>query len=327
MNVLFSFGKSKRTANILIEDYVIRMIENNGEDLISLNITAEKPLPKNLIENGKILDEPDFFEFMKETVQEWGIRGRNVRFFVPQSLIILREVEIPEDVTKENVKQYIEFEIGNTIHFPFKNPIIDVYSDISKDRKVTVLAAPENELLKYTSIFADVSLKPTVAEIQPLGIYRYFIHKQADIQEEKVYMIVEYNLSSVNVSIFHDHKVEFLRHQPLTASKDFWEYNEETGTFNFTGDEMRYQGEVDDQLNEIDRLMNFYRFSIHQGEKQVNELIVVGDTPYLEKITNLIRQRYPSIGTTMLQPEEQLNGERIDQQFIPALGLALRGGN
>lgn len=322
---MFSFGKSKRTASIVFDDYVIRMVENNGKDLESLAITAEKPLPEHMIDNGRIVDEPAFFEFMKDVVQEWGIRNRSVRFFVPQSLIILREVEIPDDVERKNVKQYIEFEIGNTIHFPFKNPIFDVYEEGTQSNKVTVLAAPEDELMKYTHTFSDVSLKPTAAEIQPLGIYRYFLHKQANLHDDHVYMIIEYNLSSVNISIFHHHQVEFLRHQPLNISKDFWQYNEQSASFEFVGDDIQYQGEIDDQLNEIDRLRNFYRFSIHQGETEVNELIVVGDSPNLSKIANLIKQRY-NLPVTLLEVDEQLNGENISTSFIPALGLALRGG-
>lgn len=323
---MFSFRKSRRIANILIEDYVVRMVENNGDDLLSLHTIAEKPIPKQVIKNGRLIDELTFFELMQEAVEEWEIKGKRVRFFVPQSLIILREVEVPEDITEKNVKQYIEFEVGNSIHFPFKNPIVDVYENISKDRKVTVLAAPEDELMKYTTIFTDLSLKPMVADIQPLGIYRYMLYKESTVLMNKVYMIIEYNLTSINVSIIHNHKVEFIRHQPLMSSKDYWDFKKETGQYVFTGNESRYLGEVKDQLNEIERVMNFYRFSIHQGNQEVNELIVVGDTPYLKNIIEAINERFPSISTTNLQVTEKLDGELIENKFIPVLGLALRGG-
>src|SRR5699024_8418954 len=251
---MFSFAKAKGTANIVMDDYVIRMLENKGSDLDSLQMAVEKPLPKQVIENGRIIDELAFFEFMKEAVQEWGIKGCYVRFFVPQSLVIIREIDLPDDVTADKAKSYIHLEIGNTIHFPFKNPIFDMYQTDEEANKVTIIAAPEDELLKYTHTFTDLSLKPTVAELQPLGIYRYFLHKQGTMSPEKVYMIIEYSLSSVTISIFHQNKVEFVRHQPLTTSKDYWQFNEEIASFEFTGDRMRYEGEIEDQLNEIDRL-------------------------------------------------------------------------
>src|SRR5699024_1313919 len=261
----------------------------------------------------------------KEAVQEWGIKGCYVRFFVPQSLVIIREIDLPDDVTADKAKSYIHLEIGNTIHFPFKNPIFDMYQTDEEANKVTIIAAPEDELLKYTHTFTDLSLKPTVAELQPLGIYRYFLHKQGTMSPEKVYMIIEYSLSSVTISIFHQNKVEFVRHQPLTTSKDYWQFNEEIASFEFTGDRMRYEGEIEDQLNEIDRLRNFYRFSIHNGEKEVNELLIVGDSPDKAKIAELIKARY-NVAVSLLKTDEQVAGERIESSFIPALGLALRGG-
>src|SRR5690625_3622267 len=131
---MFSFGKSKRTANIVIDDYVIRMVENNGKDLASLRIVAEKPIPNNIIDNGRVVDEPEFYEFMKTTVQEWGIRNRSVRFFVPQSIMILREIELLEDVKKTKRKDTYNVKSAILYTFNLKNQsttfIINVQSQI-----------------------------------------------------------------------------------------------------------------------------------------------------------------------------------------------------
>lgn len=324
---MFSFGKSKRVANIVIEDYVIRMVENNGKDFASIKITAEKPLPKNTIQNGKIVEELKFYEFMKEVVQEWGIKNRNVRFYVPHALIIMREINIPENVNKNEIKQYITMEIGNTIHFPFKNPVFDLY-DVPLENevnKVTVLAAPEEEIIKYTEIFDDVKLKPVAVDVQSLGVYRYFLKQQVQLKSDKIYLILELNLTSTNISIFHQHKVEFLRYQPLNVSADDWQANgEQYLSWSFTGDETRLHGEMEDHLNEIERLMSFYRFSLHQGEKAVTDMIVLGDFPEINDIVARIKQRYDLPVTTLTT--EYVNVRQIDSVFIPALGLALKGG-
>lgn len=324
---MFSFGKSKRVANIVIEDYVIRMVENNGKDFASIKITAEKPLPTNTIQNGKIVDEMKFYEFMKELVQEWGIKNCHARFYVPHALIIMREIDIPENVNNNEIKQYITMEIGNTIHFPFKNPVFDLYEvPYDKDvNKVTVLAAPEEEIIKYSQIFDDVKLKPIAVDVQALGVYRYFLQQQEQLQLDKVYLILELNLTSSNISIFHQHKIEFLRYQPLNVSVNDWQPNEEQPIqWNFTGDETRLQGEMEDHLNEIDRLLNFYRFSLHQGEKAVTDMIVLGDIPELTDIVARIKHRY-DLPITMLTTEHVTN-QQISIDFIPALGLALKGG-
>src|SRR5690625_3672911 len=181
---MFSFKKRKRVANIVIDDYVIRMVENNGKDFASIKNLAEKAVPHGTIKNGKIVDELQFYDFMREVVREWGIRNYQVRFYVPNALIIMREIDLPDDVTKNEIKQFITMEIGNTIHFPFSNPVFDLYylPHGETQSKVTVLAAPEDEIIKYTEIFADAKLKPIAVDVQALGVYRYFIKQQGHVQ-------------------------------------------------------------------------------------------------------------------------------------------------
>lgn len=259
---MFSFGKSKRVVNIVIEDYVIRMVENNGKDIASIKYLAEKVLPPDTIVNGKVADEVTFYEFMKELVREYDIKNRQVRFYVPHELIIMREIDIPDHVLKNEWKQYITMEIGKSIHFPFTNPVFDLYELPDENKqKVTVLAAPEDEIIKYIQIFDDIKLKPIAVDVQALGVYRYFLREQERFQSEKVYLFLELNLTSANISIFHQHKVEFLRFQRLNVSPNDWHPDDvQSVRWKFTGDETFLNGEMEDQLNEIDRLMNFYRF-------------------------------------------------------------------
>ena len=49
MNHMFSFMKSKKTVNIVIDDYVIRMAESSGEELSTVKLIKEEPLPSGLI--------------------------------------------------------------------------------------------------------------------------------------------------------------------------------------------------------------------------------------------------------------------------------------
>ena len=323
---MLSFGKSKRVANIVIEDYVIRMVENNGKDLASIKTTAEKALPNNTIQHGKIIDELRFYEFMKEVIQEWGIQKRNVRFYVPHALIIMKQFDIPEHVNKQEIKQYITMEIGNTIHFPFKNPVFDLYETAHTlaGNKVTVFAAPEDEIIKYTEVFDDVHITPVAVDVQPLGVYRYFLEEH-QLQHNKVYLFFELTLVSTIVSIFHQQTIEFLRYQPLNVSIHDWQPNDEQAiSWKFTGDETRLQGEMDDQLNEMERLMNFYRFTLRQGEKAVTDIILLGDFPELHEVVTKIKNRY-DLPVTVLTTDHVQNREN-GSVFIPALGLALKGG-
>src|SRR5699024_11592693 len=102
------------------------------------------------------------------------------------------------------------------------------------------------------------------------------------------------NLTSINFSVFHQHQLEFLRYQSLNLSIDDWQpdVEHEPIRWSFIGDETRLFGETEDQLNEIERLMNFYRFSIHHGEKSISNIVLLGDYPYLNDIKHRIENRY-----------------------------------
>lgn len=325
---MFSFGKSKQIANIVIDDYVIRIVKNNGKDFTSITTLAEKSIPQGTIQNGRIVDELLFYQFMKDIVQEWQLKHRLTRFNVPQELVIMRDIDIPNHIQKNEIKQYITMEIGNTIHFPFKNPVFDLYDlpQQAEINKVKILAAPEEEIIKYTQIFTDVSLKPIAVDVHVLGVYRYFLKQQNVLQNKKVYFILEINLLSANISIYHQHRVEFLRYQSLNIAQYDWEPSKEMPLhFIFNGDELRLQGEIDDLINELGRLMNFYRFSIHHGEKSITDLVILGDFPNLEQIGNKLKQRF-DLPITILNVDEPIQNEQINRSFIPALGLALKGG-
>ncbi|MFD1851897.1 type IV pilus biogenesis protein PilM [Oceanobacillus bengalensis] len=334
-------GKPKRIINMVIEDYVIRVIENAGQVISAIRLLKEKALPLGLIENGKITDEIGFFEFLRDLVKELGIKNRYVRFYVPNSLVIMREVEFPANLKEKDIKEHFQYEIGKSIHLPFKEPVFDVHylstaAEISDEnnfekqsevRTGTLFAAPEEDMVKYTDVLVDAGLKPIVADVEALGIYR-FIDFLYELSPEKVYMVVQLNVTALNLSIFYDEQLEFMRYQKLDVELKGWHVDNEIEEINweYVEDETQQMGIVEDQLLELERIMNFYRFSIKKGDQMVNEILILGDHP-------LVKQFYEKVNQQLDIPVKLLRGyttkekdKEVRSEFIPALGLALKGG-
>lgn len=339
MIYMFSLMKSNQVANLVIDDYVIRMAESDRDGRSVTKSLKEKPIPAGLIESGKITDEIHFYEFMKELVQKWGIKHRKVRFYVPNSLVIMRPVEFSRKIKEENVKEYFMMEIGETIHLPFQQPIIDIHSpsfkqdvtpssDISNQekRQGILFAVPEEEVVKYTEIFADASLKPIAADVKELGVYRYFYEKD-QAERGKSYLFFELNLTSINLSIFHNDQLEFLRYQPLNVDIEGWEATCKANKlldWTYLGDESQQLGVIEDQINELERIMSFYRYSLHKGKQQVTDIIILGDYPNLAHVYQKINNQY-DIATTLLDGDLfEGNDKKATTAFIPALGLSLK---
>ena len=328
-----SLFSNKKTINLVIEDYAIRMVEYAGGGLSKVKVLQEKAIPNGLLEHGRIFDELEFYDFMKDTVQDWGIKRRNVRFYVPDSMLIMKKVEFPAELKDDDIKGHFYMELGQTLYLPFDNPIFDVYplpqmNVNSSTREGLLFSVPEEELMKYVEIFEDAGLKPVAADVRPVGIYRYYYAMHQNLNADDAILFFEHNLNYINISIFSQHKPEFLRYLNLDLSIEDWKANldeDESLRWNYLGDHNYLVGMIDDQTIELERMMNFYRYSLHKGEKSVSKIILLGDFPNLDLVHGKITQISPApveIIDAYLSPEKISPVPRV---YIPALGLALKG--
>lgn len=323
--------KPKKMIHVVIKDYVIRVIETDGQDKSSASLFAEKALPFGLIENGKITDEIAFYQFMQELVKEFDLKNCEMNFVVPHSLVIMRTIEIPAKLEeKSDMLAHIEKEFGTTIHLPFNDPVFDIsYSatektdDHSAMREVTIFAAPGEEMRKYTEIFLDASLKPLAADIGILGDYRYFNHTY-DVRKERVYLLAEFNGNAVYLGIFKNHQLEFIRYQELDLELKS-RHNSEKVTWFYTEGDEKAAYLMQEQVEELGRIMNFYRFSMNKGESAVTDIVLLGDYPQLKDVYNQISEQYDLQVTRLQGKSSQTIGQDVNPIFIPLLGLALKG--
>lgn len=333
---MFSFlSKKQSILNIVIDDHVVRLLENRGSDVTAIKVLAERKLPGGLIENGKMVDEMQFYEVMKQLIQEFGLKMRPVRFYVPNALMIMRQVDVPRNVPEDEMVEHFFMEIGETIHLPFEQPLLDVHvhpeaeeGEEAETRKATLFAAPEEEVMKYTNVFEDVSLKPVAIDVQALGVYRYY-HYLHTLESSRTYLLFELNLTSTNISIFHQFHLEFLRYHPLDFHVSDWKGKVDEKnmiTWEYVGDERAQINIIDDQVNELERLMNFYRYSLYKGEKMVDEIVIYGDHPDVEEVATKVKSMY-DVSVTYLDGQlTSSKQDKIGSHFVPALGLALKGG-
>lgn len=338
-------------ANIVVEDHAIRIVVGKGLRLDDIALYVERVVPTGLIKEGQVADELAFSEFMQSLVDEYGLKKADVRFYAPNSLVMMRQVDIPNDVKDRELKAHFELEVGISLHLPFEEPLIDVYpleqeqaseeeeyhespsevaatEETESTRRGLLFAASSDEVMKYTEIFEDVGLHPIAVDIQALGVYRYFYYLE-EPPAEQVHLFFELNLTSVNISVFYNHQLEFLRFEQLDMDMDAWAHvqkGEGKVDFQVRRDQRDAVEEVIvNQVEELGRIMNFYRYSQHQGERRVDEIIVSGDYPELEDVCRTLELTYDL-------PVRLLNGwmpnreiEVSSPAFVPALGLALKG--
>ncbi|WP_431029592.1 type IV pilus biogenesis protein PilM [Lysinibacillus sp. LZ02] len=317
--------KKKSHVSIELNDYVLRALVSKGPNLVQPQC-YEIPLPQGLMQDAMLEDEMALYEIVKEYAPKWGGKNQNVRFFVPDTSVLLKTIEHPIDVEPKDLRGYVEMEIGHSIHLPFQEPLVDVYDPVPGDSKAIIFAAPPEEVRKWMGILLDNHLKPQVADIRALANLRLLEHLQM-VNADRTYLIADWSINEVSICIYSAGNVEFLRFQSIDTDLTKWQHrvvDEANVEFHYDGDIQDYRMIITDQVLELDRMMNFFKFSLHKGEKSVDEIMILGDNPLLTTISEFLSENFTT-------PIQVINDAIIAKKFpgfqakhASLLGLALK---
>lgn len=317
--------KKKSHVSIEVNDYVARVLVSKGPDLAQLQ-SYEFALPQGIVQDATIIDEMALYELLKEHASKLGGKKQNVRFFVPDTSVLLKTIEHPVDMSGKELAGYVQMEIGHSIHLPFQEPLVDVYDPIPDDGKAVVFAAPPEEVQKFMNILLDNHFNPQVADICALANLRLLEYLEM-VNAKKTYLIADWSINELSICIYSEGNLEFLRFQSIDTDLTKWRHqtmDEANVEFKYDGDIEDYQMIITDQVLELERMMNFFRFSLHKGEKSVDEIIIMGDNPLLSNISKFLSENFTV-------PIHMVDDQRINSKFpgfkakhASLLGLTLK---
>ncbi|WP_185806924.1 type IV pilus biogenesis protein PilM [Bacillus sp. HMF5848] len=310
------FSKNRHYANIVIKDHAIRFVELKQTSPIVVQRVEERQLPKGIITNGKIVDYETLSTIMEQCVDEWRIKHRKVRFVVPDGVVIIKKISVPADIPDNEIKGYLHLELGTTIHLPFEDPTFDMILLHDKEgeqaeKDVLIFAAPEDIVNSYKDLFEDAKLKPCAADISPLSLYRLYFHTNDAVHDENV-LLVEFDQSAMNISIFSTHIPVFMRHSQIETQA-------------IEGQNPVFY--IQDSFKEMERVINFFQYSLHHGQKSVNRIILTGEHPEINIIKDELITRF-NIPVTSIDGANisiiTANNQELPGQYHVPLGLALK---
>lgn len=315
---------TRTTISISINDYVIRALIKKGPSVAQWKV-HEVSLSKGVIEEASILDELALFGLLKEQVAKLRGKNQKVRLFVPDTSVLLKTFEHPADIEGKKLKEFVEMEIGQSIHVPFQEPLIDVYDHVPGDGVATLFAASSEEVHKMLDLVLDLKMIPEAIDIRALCNLR-LLKELKKITDLKTYLIADWSINALSICIFSQGQVEFLRFQTMDTDMTKWQASTSTGDVQFTynGDIQDYHLLVTEEVLELDRMMNFFKFSLHKGEKSVEEMILMGDNPLLTNIQEILQEN-------LNIPINIIDDQTIAEQFpdfkakhAALIGLALK---
>lgn len=326
----FKFRKG-RPVNLMIKDHVIRFIELKQTNPLVVQSYGERYLPAGVVKNGKIEKYEQLALIFEECIDEWKLKKKRVCFHVPDSSVIIRKLPLPDDVEAEEIEAYLHMEIGTSIHLPFENPLFDYYSLTTneREREIILFAAPEEIVADYTNLLEEAHLKPVVADITALSLYRLYNHFQPKVKklaQQEILMIAEFDVQAINVSIFEGHLPIFMRHILMDIDTDQLDFSL-NGQMTNKKVRKAITFALQDMYTELNRVLDFYRYSMHHGEKQVTKLLLTGAHPLLTEIESQLKTRL-SIPIVTIDPNKLPTIEKnrdFPVSYHSLIGLGLKG--
>ncbi|MRX71432.1 pilus assembly protein PilM [Bacillus lacus] len=331
MKLSFLSGK-KNTVNLLINDYSIQFLELKSSSPLVASRFGEYLLPPGIVETGRIADTEKFEIILEERIQEWGLKRKSVRFLVPDSVVVIKRISIPADIKEDEIKGYLYLEFGTNIHLPFENPVFDytVLNSTGGQRELLLYAAPEDLVSSYAALFEKLKLPAVSADISPLSQRRLHDHFHK-LEEQKSTLMVQFQLNAFTMTIFEGIYPILTRHIPIDFLFEDWETTQSLISEGYYRFKPSHENELEnsyvfqDAVKEMEKVMNFFRFSLHQGNREIDAVFICGDHPFLGGIEDIMNSRL-DIPVLHIGHSEILTaqGEKLPEKFYSVLGLALK---
>ncbi|MFD1736027.1 type IV pilus biogenesis protein PilM [Bacillus salitolerans] len=316
--------------SLVIKDHVIRYVQfKNSQKGLIYKSYGERYLPAGIIDEGKIVERDTFMMILEECVNDWKIKGKPLLFTVPDNSVVIRKVQIDEEIPDEEVKGHLYLELGETLHLPFDEPYFDtsIVGRHGGKKEVILVAAPEQIVNEYQDLLEEAKVKPVVADLSSLSLYRLYYHLDLAHPEDHL-LSLQLSINSMNITIFYQHIPIFTRHVRLNIENGTWELKrdfEKEEVLFWKGDRHEVDMQLTDTVTELERIMNFYRFSLSKGKSQITKLLITGDHPDLLWFIAKCKESFDTPIQTMQDREIYLkNGNGIPSRFNEIVGLSLK---
>jgi type IV pilus assembly protein PilM len=201
---------------------------------------------------------------------------------------------------------------------------------------VMLVAAPRDRVEEYVQIIRNAHVELASMEIKPLSLYRT-IRKidNNDTITHQTFLLVDLGRMASDVSIFHDGQLKITRNIYINFpigkdSKKALNENDLLSNLDSTGGDTDFINTCSELVHELERLINFYRYTLNHRDHEFERVIISGDVERIDEIRSYVEERLARavsiISCDHIQSEEA-DLKLIFPSIANAFGLALRGNS
>lgn len=104
------------------------------------------------------------------------------------------------------------------------------------------------------------------------------------------------------MTVFNKDIPQFNRHTRSPSLTQMWE-TDDKGRDQWLGTEESLDDTIDDQLNVLERFLEFYTYSVLDGEGSITDIVLTGYFPNQSKLMEALNDRFPLTIHTITLPE------------------------
>ena len=323
----------------------------------TLKRVAQAAIPSEVIVDGRIIQVDTLAELIRDTMRAANMSSKNAHLVVPSQFVVIRQLQLP-DLPVKQLRKVIDFELQNSIHLPFEDTLYDFVklgkasatadlNDIGMAGLQEAAAAAERsmcDVMLIASTRAAVEpllqaargarLKPQSVDIGALALARTY-QKLGHAMKDETTMFVDVSEASTDIHIFHGETLKFTRNVPMEL--DSYKMDLELSKplhvlqiLEYFQSNTDYRSFAHDLAYEIERSMNFFRYTLNNRDAALTNLVLTGLLPKSGIMSHYLIERFPGIAIgkmpfdeILLAPEAAVFADSLSEYAIP-IGLALK---
>jgi len=331
------WNRVEKNIGMEIKDTVLKMVEvqKSRDKRLLVNFLIEQ-IPEGLVSEGRIIDREKFEQFLFLTKNKAGIESKNLHLSVSSQNILLRPLRLPNLPEKELAK-VVHLEIENTLQLPFEEYVSDfvIITDqaertTAKEVDLMLVIAPKPYIQDYVDTLQAVGFHLRSIDLAPLAVQRMM----ADRNTPQTFMIANIGEKNTEVGIVHQRALRLMH----IFSQEFSKVQE--GSFAGLQDAQRWveyqerQGRsnsiLEDFGREIERIMNFYLYTLNNRNQTISEVNLVGDPENMQQLVEFLSGRLDipvrvvGYGPVEVAPHLEATFQSAAPALIVPTGLAIK---
>lgn len=275
------FGSGAKTVGLTLDPSGARYVKLRKKKSWEIERVSMLPLSPDLFEEDLVTDYAEVRRRLTEWVKAEKLNGQVVTLAFPTSHVIVRRLRI-QSTSDRDLAGLVALEVETTLHLPFEDPIHD-YIKLGADgesTQVLVFAASRQLVQSYMDMIHEAGLRVSGIELGATALARAIRQLQPEKFEET--MLVNLDASAMEIYMFHHGHPVFLKTIALYGQAE-----SDNGALSVS--------QLSEVTAEIARMLNFYQFSIHEGEARITEALIVGSDQGRSQLLAELQQSQPEM--------------------------------